>query len=180
MKRILVAVAVLSLAACSTINPPKKTEISEEAIKYAQDFGKVVVKFNDQGDWESMTATATSFIPIEHDAGVEQGMNVAAMRAKRNIVEFIQTDLKSSKTTDTMTKALAKNAMENDATTKQKAADIATQIVEKISVEANGIIRGAYVSNRVISTDGKNVSVTVTVDKRSMRAANQIRASFTQ
>ena len=77
-----------------------------------------------------------------------------------------------------MTKALAKNISEDDIVGKQKASNIATQITEKISVDANGIVRGVYVSERKISTDGKNVSVTVAVDKRSMRAATQIRAQF--
>ena len=175
---ILVAAIALSLGACSTFNKQEQTEITPQATQFAQDFGKVEVKFNDNGEWESMTATASAAIPIEQDAGIEQGMNLAAMRAQRNIIEFIQTDLKSSKTTDTMTKALAKNISEDDIVGKQKASNIATQITEKISVDANGIVRGVYVSERKISTDGKNVSVTVAVDKRSMRAATQIRAQF--
>jgi cytoskeletal protein RodZ len=174
---ILVAAIALSLGACSTFNKQEQTEITPEATEFAQDFGKVEVKFNN-GEWESMTATASAAIPIEQDAGIEQGMNLATMRAQRNIIEFIQTDLKSSKTTDTMTKALAKNISEDDIVGKQKASDIATEITEKISVDANGIVRGVYVSKRKISTDGKNVSVTVAVDKRSMRAANVIRAQF--
>ena len=105
-------------------------------------------------------------------------MNVAAMRAKRNIIEFINTDLKSTKTSETITNALAANMKEEGANAERKAADLTTKIKENIAVEANGIVRGAYVMERKVSSDGKNVSVTVMVDKRSMRAANSIKAAF--
>jgi hypothetical protein len=110
--------------------------------------------------------------------GLEQGMNVATMRAKRNIVEFINQDLKSTKTTDTMTKSLAKNVSDNDEQSKQRAANIATEITEKISVQADGILKGVYVIDRKVSSDKRVVSVTIQVDKRSMRAAQQLRLAM--
>lgn len=179
MKRVaLVVLLALTLGACSTTKTAENPDVTNDAKKFAQDFGKVEVTFNDKGDWESIKSTASSFVPIDHDAGLEQGMNVATMRAKRNIVEFIQSDLQSQKVTDTITKSLVKNVSEDDTATKQKAANLATEIREKITIDANGIIRGVYVTDRKISSDGKNVSVTVMVDKRSMRAATQIRSAF--
>lgn len=177
MKKLILAVAVLALSACST-SKLTNTDVTEEGTKFAQDFGKVEVTFDDKGNWISLKSSGTSFVPIAHDAGVEQGMNVAQMRAKRNIVEFIQSDLQSKKTSDTITKALAKDVSEDDVASKQRAANIATEIQEKISVEANGIIRGVYVVDRKVSGDGKNVVVVVQVDQRSMRAAKQIKAAF--
>ena len=49
---------------------------------------------------------------------------------------------------------------------------------EKISVESNGILRGIYVVERKLSSDGKYVVVTVQVDKRSMNVAQQLRVSM--
>lgn len=176
-KRIFIASLLsLGLAACSTTKLSE--DITPEGTKFAQDFGKVEITFNDKGDWESIKSTATSFVPIGNDAGVEQGMNVAAMRAKRNIVEFINTDLKSKKTSDTITNALAANMKEDGSDAERKAADLTTKITESITVEANGIVRGSYVMERKVSSDGKNVSVTVMVDKRSMRAATSLKAAF--
>lgn len=177
-KRIFItSLLALSLAACSSTKLSNE-DMTPEGVKFAQDFGKVELTFNDKGEWESIKSTATSFVPIENDAGIEQGMNVAAMRAKRNIIEFINTDLKSTKTSETITNALAANMKEDGANAERKAADLTTKIKENIAVEANGIVRGAYVMERKVSSDGKNVSVTVMVDKRSMRAANSIKAAF--
>jgi hypothetical protein len=175
---VIVASIALALSACSTTKKVDLDPVSNETTKYVQDFGKVEVTFTDDGQWTQIKSSATSAVPIREDLGLEQAMNVATMRAKRNIVEFINTDLKSSKTTDTITKALAKNVSEDDATTKQRAANIATDITEKIAVEANGILKGVYVIERKVSSDKSSVVVVVQVDKRSMRAAQQLRASF--
>lgn len=177
-KRIFItSLLALSLAACSTTKVADD-DLTKEGTKFVRDFGKVEITFNDKGDWETIKSTATSFVPIENDAGLEQGMNVASMRAKRNIIEFINSDLKSKKTTETITKALAANMKEDGANAERKAADLTTQITENIAVEANGILRGAYLTERKITDDGKNVAVTVMVDKRSMRAAMSMRSAF--
>lgn len=179
-KVILVAVIAAALSACSSTKLTSVDPVSNDAVKYTQDFGKVEVTFNDKGDWESIKSSATSSVPIDVDAGLEQGMNVATMRAKRNIVEFINTDLKSSKTTEAMTNSLAKNVSSGDEHSQERAANIATQIQEKIAVQADGLLKGVYVIDRKISSDKRTVVVTIQVDKRSMRAAQQIRMAMSQ
>ena len=178
MKKVILALAVLTLSACSSVK--LTSDVTDEAAKFTQDFGKVEVTFNDKGNWESLKSSATSAVPIDVDAGLEQGMNVATMRAKRNIVEFINQDLKSTKTTDTITKALAKNVSSDDENSKQRAANIASEITEKISVQADGILKGVYVVERKLSSDKRYVVVTVQVDHRSMKAARQLKVAMGQ
>ena len=175
---IIVSTIALALSACSTTKLTDIDPVSTDAVKYTQDFGKVEVTFNDKGDCDSIKSSGTSSVPIDVDAGLEQGMNIATMRAKRNIVEFINTDLKSSKTTEAMTNSLAKNVASGDETSQERAANIATQVQEKISVQADGLLKGVYVIERKISSDKRTVVVTVQVDKRSMRAANQLRMAM--
>lgn len=178
MKKLLIVVSLLALTACSTTKLTDN-DVSNEAVKYTQDFGKVEVTYTDN-NWTEIKSTGTSAVPIHDDAGLEQAMNIATMRAKRNIVEFINTDLKSGKTVDTLTDSLAKEIADDDQKNKQKAASIATKVSEKIAVEANGILKGVYISERKVSSDGRTVAVTVKVDKRSMRTAQQLRASLSQ
>lgn len=180
-KLILVVTMAAALTACSTTKMTGGDDtVSNDAVKYTQDFGKVEVTFNDKGDWDVIKSSGTSSVPIDTDAGLEQGMNVATMRAKRNIVEFINTDLKSQKTTDTITKSLAKNVSSGNDAQQDRAATLATEIQEKISVQADGLLKGVYVVDRKISSDKRTVVVTVQVDKRSMRAARQLRQAMSQ
>lgn len=177
---IFVSAIAIALSACSTTKLTDIDPVSNDAVKYTQDFGKVEVTFNDKGDWESIKSSATSSVPIDVDAGLEQGMNIALMRAKRNIVEFINADLKSSKTTEALTNSLAKNVSADNEKTQERAANIATQVQEKIAVNSDGLLRGVYITERKISSDKRTVVVTVQVDKRSMRAASQIKMAMGQ
>ena len=178
MKKLLIVALAVLATACSTTKLTQD-EVSPDAVKYTQDFGKVEVTYT-ENTWTEIKSTGTSAVPISDNAGLEQAMNIATMRAKRNIVEFINTDLKSGKTVDTITDSLAKEVAEDDQKSKQKAANIATKVSEKIAVEANGILKGVYISERKVSSDGRTVAVTVKVDKRSMRTAQQLRASLSQ
>lgn len=181
MKKLLsIAVLALAVSACSTTKLSDIDPISKDAVKYTQDFGKVEVTFNDKGDWESIKSSGTAAVPLDDNAALEQAMNLATMRAKRNIVEFMKTDLQSNKTTESITNALAKDVTSDDAKSRERAGNIATKIQEKIAVQADGILKGAYVSDRKISSDTKTVVVTIQVDKRSMRAAQQFRAAMGQ
>lgn len=180
MKKLLsIVVLALAVSACSTTKMAEVDSISGDAVKYTQDFGKVEVTFNDD-TWTEIKSSATAAIPINDDAGLEQAMNIATMRAKRNIVEFMTTDLKTNKAAEVITNSLAKEVADNDQKSKEKAANIATKVTEKMVEESNGIIRGSYIKERKVSSDTRVVSVVVVVDKRSIRAANQIRASMSQ
>lgn len=177
-KLILVTAVALALSACSTTKTVDLNDTSKDAVKYTQEFGKVEITFNDKGEWETLKSTGTSAIPLTDNAALEQAMNVATMRAKRNIVEFIQTDLNSSKSHEAITNALAKDVSADESKTRERAGNIATKIQEKIAVEANGIVKGVYIVDRKISSDKSMAVVTVEVSKKSMRAAQQVRNSF--
>jgi hypothetical protein len=177
-KLILVTAVALALSACSTTKTVDLNDTSKDAVKYTQEFGKVEITFNDKGEWETLKSTGTSAIPLTDNAALEQAMNVATMRAKRNIVEFIQTDLNSSKSHEAITNALAKDVSADESKTRERAGNIATKIQEKIAVEANGIVKGVYIVDRKISGDKSMAVVTVEVSKKSMRAAQQVRNSF--
>jgi hypothetical protein len=180
MKKILsIAVLALAASACSTTKLSDVDSVSKDAVKYTQDFGKVEVTFNDD-TWTEIKSSATAAIPINNDAGLEQAMNIATMRAKRNIVEFMTTDLKNNKTVDIITNSLAKEVADNDQKSKETAANIASKVTEKMVEESNGIIRGSYIKHRNVSSDTRVVSVVVVVDKRSILAAKQLRASMGQ
>jgi len=181
MKNFLFVILTAGLiSACSSTKTVDVEPVSKDAIKYTQEFGRVEVTFNDKGEWESIKSTATAAISLSDNAALEQSMNLATMRAKRNIVEFMQSDLQSSKLTDTITNALSKDISSEDNKSRERAGNIATKIQEKIIVQADGIVRGAYVSERKISSDKTMVVVTLEVTKRSMLASSKIRNSMAQ
>lgn len=172
MKKVFIVALAVFLSACKSV-PLDDNYPSKDAIRYTQEFGKVEVTYTDEGDWLEIKSTASANVVNSEDAALEQAMNVATMRAKRNIVEFMTTQLQSKKSLDSITDSLTKDGDE-----KEKNSKIAVQIVEKITEQSDGILRGVYVVDRKVSSDSKTVAVIVRVDKRSMRAANNIKRSM--
>lgn len=165
------AIIAATVVGCSSTKPTG--EMTEDGVKLAKNFGKVEVEFSTFGDWKSIKSTASANVPIEHDAGVEQAMNLATLRAKRNIVEFIQTDIKAKKTSDAFTDAIIDQNV-----SKERATKMSQKISESIVEQSSGIIRGAYVDDRKITDDGKNVTVVVVVDKRSLQSSSHLKSLF--
>lgn len=176
MKSILATLFLIFISGCATNKSDSINEgVSQESIKYSQDFGKVEIGYSSEGGWIFIKSSATASLPINNEAGIEQAMNLAMLRAKRNIVEFIKTDLKSNTTTETITKSLIKDISSNDEKSIQRASNIATEITEKISTQSEGIISGVYVLNRNISQDKQVVSVVLQVDKNSLQAVQKLK-----
>ena len=106
---------------------------------------------------------------------------LSASQVASNIVKSFEpapVTVTASGTGDTCPKALAKNVSSDDENSKQRAANIATEITEKISVQSDGILKGVYVTERKLSSDKRYVVVTVQVDQRSMKAARQVRLAM--
>ena len=78
-KRILaMAVIALMLGACSTTKPTG--QMTQGGASLAKNFGKVEVEFSMFGDWKAIKSTASANVPIEHDAGIEQAMNLGMLK----------------------------------------------------------------------------------------------------
>jgi hypothetical protein len=107
-----------------------------------------------KGQWVKIKSSGSSL--VFSNESVEESMNIATLRAKANLVEFLENEIKSSKSTE--------SAM--DSSTGEKAeSNLVVKARESILSESKGVIKGAYVSERKISDDGKHVKVDVTIDR---------------
>lgn len=185
MKKVILAAAItLALGGCSTFNSDavKAPNVSptEDAIEYTQKFGKVEMTYDDEGNWITLTSSATAAIPIDRTAGLEQAMNVATMRANRNIIEFIKRDIMSNTTVDVMTSAMANDTRDNAQKDQKDAKNIATNIQERINLDAKGILRGVFIEERKLDSDAQMAVVTVKVTQRSVVASQALASSMGQ
>lgn len=162
--------------------------------------GPVKLAFDDKGNWLSIESSATAPLGFDAAEGREVAFKVATMRAKRNLVEFIQNDLQSRKSVQTISNAFLKSIgqIENSygddpesedgerggsQTTRelrQKANKLAMTVRERIDDNAQMIIKGVHISDRKVSARAGHVSVTVRVSRHSIKAADAIRAQIGQ
>lgn len=192
MKYLFAVLALALMAGCSTV-PAKKDVPAEnsqsrnaEAV-FQEANGNLTLVVDSGGQWVSIKTFATADVASEASSASETALMVATMRAKRNLAEFMNNEIKSTKTTHTISKAITSlnHPAGGDATMDEEALPteeiernnrVATTVVERISDNSSAILKGAYVSSRQFKE--KSVLVEVTVTKASVKAAAQVRAQM--
>lgn len=172
---------------------PLKTAETE----FLEEYGPLKLTYNEKGAWVSIDTSATAPITFDAAEGREVAFKIATMRAKRNLVEFMANDVKSTKSLKSISNSYVKSVAEQNSSTgkdyidtddeadsgatqsakelRQKANTIASTLRENISDDAQAILKGVYVSGRKVSRDGKHVSVTVSVNSKSISLAHSLR-----
>jgi predicted small lipoprotein YifL len=199
------AITALSLAlgACGTFGSSNDDDVKSASADFAKQNGKVHIVFDSKGNWQSVSATASGPIVGTFYAAEEQAGTIAAMRAKRNIAEFLSTDLSSTKSLIVVSKTIQKAKETKTAETgdqpvslnsdelssieqelkgngKQTNLDssatvVANTVREQISESANAILKGVQISKITVSPDGKFVQVEVQIVKKHISAAKRIK-----
>jgi hypothetical protein len=197
--------AAILATGCSTAKHYSSDDFADQQGKTAQtnfleSYGPLKLVFNEKGVWTNIETSATAPVTFDADEGREVAFKIATMRAKRNLVEFISNDLKSSKSLKSITNSYLKSIGQQESANssgyvddedegsgnvqtskeiRQKANTIATTLRENIADNAQTILKGVYVSERKVSRDGSQVSVTIAVSRKSMTVAESLRRQMT-
>ncbi len=221
MKKSIISMAVLAvfLTGCASTSksPPPvakvenklemKPDIRKAEAEFLETAGTVQLQFSEEGDWLLIKTSGTAPINFNHAQGREDAFLLATMRAKRNLVEFLNNDIKSGKAVENVTKTALKdivtsNGSENSKRSKDtksdelfgsdtevdhsqysqeernRASKISQSVTENINDNSQGILRGAYISNRSIDRECNMVAVTLMVSKKSINAASVVRTQM--
>lgn len=155
-KTLQILIASSLLLSCSL----RQANMTQSAISFAESSGKIEITIKN-GQWSTIKSSGFATLLMDNDNAIEQAMNVATLRAKANLVEFLESEIKSTKSTEAFTNSIIRDSGEDKST----ASDIATKVSEKIVSESKGILKGVYVQNRKVSDDRKSVIVTIIADK---------------
>jgi hypothetical protein len=141
----------------------------------------------------------TAPINFNHSQGHEDAFMLASMRAKRNLIEFLNNDIKSNKAVDNLTKTSLRdivstknkeqrkpNAKEDEEAEgagidtfneedRRRANRISQTVSESIRDSSQSILKGAYIAKRTVDRETNMVSVTLMVSKKSINASNDVR-----
>jgi hypothetical protein len=189
MKSIFVVIAfLLSVTGCGTTKPIA-------AAVHQETIGAVQITFDDTGNWIKLVSTGVAPTPNKSAQAVSEATKIASMRAKQNIAEFLNNDIRSDKTVEVVSKSMKhsstvsdKNAHEENGadntasggkTDTEKSDDeikTLTTVVEHIRDNSNTILRGVQVTNQTISPE--SVWVEVTVSKQSIAASQSLRTTM--
>jgi uncharacterized lipoprotein YmbA len=210
MKALTVTILALSLAACSSTatkqagNTDPTSKAGTAATRFAESSfdgtaGTLNLVFDDQGNWTKITAKGTASLGEDTSSARETSLMIATLRAKRSVAEFLNNDVKSSKTLTRVARSYARafqsehtkdesaamNDIDSDAIADldidgkgvraenaRQAQRFASVLTERIQDNSAAILKGAYVSHRVLQ-DGQ-VVVELTTTRQSVAAAHQV------
>lgn len=157
--------ALLLLSSCSSISQSAKN-ISNQTIIFAESSGKIELKINKKGQWESIESTGSAALNAENEHEIEQAMIKATLRAKANLAEFIENDIKSSKSSSTSSNLTKEESDKNK---------LISDVNEVIKSESSIILVGVYVVERKVSDNSKYVYVKIRSDRAVKNAIIDLR-----
>ena len=160
MKKIIAVVGLMLLVSgCSSLSSKHNDRDTE--VSFQQPNGGLTLVVDSEGNLVSVKAIATAEVLSDSAAGKEAAVTVASSRAKRTLTEFINNDIKSSNVIDSVAKATNENNT------------YAQNVTEKINVNAQAILRGAYISKQTLENGTAMVELTVT--RASINGAQSLR-----
>lgn len=214
MKKTILVLACFAIVGCSStknmVESPSITAIGNQ--KLATTFKRQGIKIEWDCSWYNritnpscsnasiksieVTAYATSNGNSENNR--ETAFKVAEIHAKAKLRHFIQEEVYSTNTVNTLTKNIEKAndriknritnseevSMSDDEANKdtnwairENSNNIARTVVETVRKSAQGILRGVYVADQSI-VDRQTVGVTIRWDSQSASASTQLRKAF--
>lgn len=157
-KLLLIALIILSTQACKSAH-----KIPNTVLKFVESSGKVEVEINRKGEWVKIKSTGAA--QIISSKTLEETMTVATLRAKANLIEFLENEIRSSRSTESVVDSDSKKGVDPE---------IVSKISEKIYSDASGSLRGAYVSERKISKSQNYAKVTIILDRKIIKSIKMI------
>jgi IS30 family transposase len=159
MKKFLFALLIsLHLSSCS--QSLIGSNISTQTIYFAESSGKIKMEINKSGQWDSIESIGSAALLADNNHAIEQAFNMATLRSKANLAEFVNNEIKSDKSTDTIISLL------------EDKESVSSEVVESIMSSSRTILKGIYVTERKISDDRKYVYVKIKTDRKTTDAIN--------
>jgi hypothetical protein len=177
MKKLMIAVLVAAtLTGCSTIK--SVTGQTEEKPKpVVSEFlgGNIKVTYKSNGEFESMTSSHTIKLTGELPYSQDEAYQVATMKARKQIVEFMKVDLESEKFTKTVFNNLQESASEDKKETSNTVtAKIAAELQSSIKQKSSAILKGTYVEDKSFDAPSNSITVVVKTSTKDVETAKSL------
>lgn len=202
MKRLTILITALALLGCATGSSSPNPDFPAKAEKasspqaesvFLESSGTLNLVFDTDGNWQKIVAKGSADLSGDSPTARESALMIATMRAKRTVAEFLNNDVKSSKTLERIAKtyssafsaetadsdpqedseaSIEPDSGERNTAQEKRAQRLASKLVEHIRDNSAAIIKGAYVSHR--SLENERVIVELTATRESIGAAKLV------
>jgi outer membrane protein assembly factor BamE (lipoprotein component of BamABCDE complex) len=177
MKKLMIAVMVAAaLSGCSTIkNMTGQSEEKPKAVVSEFLGGNIKVTYKSDGEFESMTSShsikLTGGLPYSQD----EAYQVAILKARKQMVEFMKVDLESEKFTKTVFNNLQQSTSEDRKETANTVnAKIAGELQSSIKQKSSAMLKGTYVEGKSYDASTNSITVVVKTSTKDVETAKSL------
>ena len=164
----------LLVGACTNI-AEIELEKAKAPIKTEFFGGGITVTYDVSGNFKSLISTSTSKVTSTLPSAVEEAIKIATLKARRQIAEFIETEIKS----DRFTSSVSDSLQESDTFEADNKSDnlntIALKVRENITQKSSQILKGTFVKSEKHDTKKKQVIVVVVTGVDSLGTSNKLK-----
>jgi hypothetical protein len=169
MKSALYAIAIGMLStACSTTG--SKSNLSTDFMG-----GDIRVVYNKSGEFESLISTAIVKVASELPSAREEAVTVATVKARRQISEFLKTEVDSERFVTTVTKSIQESNAVSGSNISAANAKIATEVKETIKQKSDSLLKGTVIESEKYDAKNNSIIVTVKTGAREVGIASTIK-----
>jgi hypothetical protein len=174
---ILIGFLVLFVSSCTSTPEPKKTK-NNASIKTEFLGGGLTIAYDKNGEFQSITSISTSKITSTLPSAVEEAIKIATLKARRQIAEFIGTEVKSHRFTSSISNSLQASQISDSDDASKIRNTIALKVRENITQKSNQILKGTFVKSEKHDNDKNLVVVTVVSGIGTVGTSEQLKKLF--
>jgi len=128
--------------------------------------GDLKVTYDKKGEFESISSTATAKVNSNLPNARDEAVTLATVKARRQIAEFIKTEIKSQRFIETVSNSIQESNVENAAPDTKENNRIAYTIRDTITQNSNAILQGSILEKESFDENLNTIVVTVRVGKK--------------
>ena len=166
---LIIVLGVHLMSGCATVDLKKESRIELNG-------GAITISYSKDGEFLSLESRAIAKVTSSLPNARDEAATIATLRARRQIVEFLKTDIESEQFLKTVTNSDQKSD-ESDGLAKAKSvrADISYTLRESLRQRSSGVIQGSYVISEKYDPSANVITVKVGVGKPEKNALAQLR-----
>lgn len=174
VKTILMPLIVFMFVGCSIT--------SKNTVQFSSDFvgGDLKVTYNKKGEFESISSKATAYVTNNLPNTRDQAVTIATLKARRQIAEFLKTEVQSERFLVTVSKSIQETETVNQAGDNNESARIAYSVRESIRQRSSSILQGTYLQSESFNPDTKIVTVVVSAGTKENSLMKDVKKAVGQ
>ena len=142
--------------------------------------GGITVSYDKKGGFKSITSTSTSKVTSTLPSAVEEAYKIATLKARRQIAEFMDTEIQSERFTSSVSDSLQDSENTNENVESKNWNTIALKVKENITQKSSQLLKGTFVQSEKHDLEKKLVIVIVATGIDSVGTSKRLKKLMSQ